>query len=99
MHVFWFKKNFFFTPTELSSLNMFFSENGTDVCISTANVNLPGFQLALDVRYPKKSTGQKYTITNCNHIFEHVGFQQTRCLDEAPTSIVRCTLCNSIARE
>lgn len=78
---------------------MFFSENGRDVCISTASVDLPGFQLALAVSYPKKSTGQKYTIANCNHIFEHVAFQQTRCLDEAPTSIVRCKLCNSIDRE
>lgn len=50
----------------------------------------------LNQKYPTRSTGQKYEITNCQHVFNHIGFEQTRRADEAPTSIQQCSLCKIV---
>ncbi|ATZ81506.1 LEF-5 [Drosophila innubila nudivirus] len=75
---------------------MFYTLDKVNVLISTAIGDLPGPQLMLNHKYPTRSTGQKYEITNCQHVFNHIGFEQTRRADEAPTSIQQCSLCKIV---
>jgi len=81
---------------ETSSLNILYSIDQINVLISTARNDLPGPRLMFNQPYPNRRYGQKYEIANCQHIFEHAGFEQTRRADEAPTSIQKCTKCKII---
>lgn len=76
---------------------MFFSPDGKNVSISTCTTNLPGPVLNMpNLKYPRTSTGQKYTTDQCQHKLQHVKFQQIRRGDEAPSSIFKCSICNSV---
>lgn len=76
---------------------MFFSPDGENVSISTCTANLPGPVLNFpNLKYPRTSTGQKYIINQCQHNFQHVKFQQIRRGDEAPSSILECSICKIV---
>lgn len=72
---------------------MFYSSDGKNVTISTANIDIPGPQFCFDIYLPRKSTGQKYKIEECQHTFIHIGFIQKRSNDEMADSISECTKC------
>jgi DNA-directed RNA polymerase subunit M/transcription elongation factor TFIIS len=86
----------YFFYLETSSLNIFYSKNGEDVLIATAVSDLPGPRLHIDCHYPKERRCKIYSIVNCKHEFIHLGFQQIRSGDEAPTSFFECVHCKMV---
>ncbi|KAG8362551.1 lef-5 [Fopius arisanus] len=81
----------------LSSLNMFYaSEDGERVLISTASSDILGPIFAFDVRYPKQRTSRYYSVSACQHKWEHYSTIQLRRGDEAPTVLYQCILCKKL---